>query len=662
MDRRRMYDRQQSSTGTPTSPSSPVTSMSPLNRHARAGSTGSAAFNLGRGQSTAQKAAAQRLAQVMSNQTIEEEEDDDDMPLDYSAISGTRSIGLGGGGRAVRPRSPMNVKSTQEQPPAARSRSPMTVRSTPDQPPSARSRSPMTFRSGQDQPPSARSRSPAPAPVSVRSVQEQPQSLRTVSSVRSSFSGNAAEQTPPRIATNVNQGEQQPPSARSTTSNRTFDMSPSARSLANSRSSQSSIVNNDQPPSARANSGRPGGLSKVVPLVPSSVPITLRPTSSVTIPPSESLTDLNKKDRRLSLDLGSMKVRENANQQQRPTSELEDELDMLQEENDNLIEKLRLAEERCEEAESRVKQLEQQIVNLRDGVTMEARLLSRKEAALQQKEAFLKNSSKDPYHGSPHGIKTHQTDAEEAISALEKLRLITQRMILTPEEMEEVVLKRCWLARYWNLCLKHGIHAEIAEAKWNYWSTFSPNPVDVVLAAGAKAKEEANLDLEDTEDQRDPNDLSGEGNVESMLFVEQGLRELASLKVEEALAVALAQHRRPSTLKAGFSDHLKLPVEGHCDAFQLSEEEAEDVIFKQAWLTYIWRRAKRHEIEPEIADERLQYWISHDSTTPSSQDAVDVERGLAEIRKLGIETQLWDESRKELELDIDNSKPGRSDF
>jgi hypothetical protein len=100
-----MYDRQQSSTGTPTSPSSPVM-MSPLNRHARAGSIGTATTNLGRGQSNAQKAAAQRLAQVMSHQTIEEEEDDDDVPLDYSAISGTRSIGLGGG-RAVRPRSPM---------------------------------------------------------------------------------------------------------------------------------------------------------------------------------------------------------------------------------------------------------------------------------------------------------------------------------------------------------------------------------------------------------------------------------------------------------------------------------------------------------------------------------------------------------------------------
>lgn len=35
-----------------------------------------------------------------------------------------------------------------------------------------------------------------------------------------------------------------------------------------------------------------------------------------------------------------------------------------------------------------------------------------------------------------------------------------------------------------------GIHAEIAETKCKYWSTFAGNPVDVVLAAGEKAKEE----------------------------------------------------------------------------------------------------------------------------------------------------------------------------
>ncbi|KAK7258772.1 hypothetical protein RIF29_24357 [Crotalaria pallida] len=252
---------------------------------------------------------------------------------------------------------------------------------------------------------------------------------------------------------------------------------------------------------------------------------------------------------------------------------------------------------------------------------------------------------------------------DEAKTALEKLRLMTQRMILTREEMEEVALKRCWLARYWGLCVRHGVHAEIAEAKYKFWSTFVHDPEKVVRAAGEKAKDESDHDLDDTEAQQDLSELSGEGNIENMLFVEQGLRELTSLKVEEALAIAMAQHRRPNVLKAGFSDDLKLPIEGQCDAFELSKEEAEDVSFKQAWLTYIWRRAKRHEIEPDIADERLQFWISQNSKTPTSQVAVDVERGLAEIKKLGIETQLWEESRKELDPDGDNSKmPRRTDF
>src|ERR1043165_4950448 len=107
MDRRRMYDRQQSSTGTPTSPSSPVI-MSPLNRHVRTGSTGGVAMSK-RAQNTSTKAAAQRLAHVMSHQPIgEEEEEDDDIALDYTSISGTGGIGLAGR-RPVRPRSPMVI-------------------------------------------------------------------------------------------------------------------------------------------------------------------------------------------------------------------------------------------------------------------------------------------------------------------------------------------------------------------------------------------------------------------------------------------------------------------------------------------------------------------------------------------------------------------------
>jgi len=105
MDSRRIYDRQNSSSGTPSSPSSPVNMISPLHRHARAGSTGSAMTNVRRAQNNATKAAAQRLAQVMSH-TDDDDEDEDDVPLDYSAIAGGGGIGLGGG-RPMPARSPM---------------------------------------------------------------------------------------------------------------------------------------------------------------------------------------------------------------------------------------------------------------------------------------------------------------------------------------------------------------------------------------------------------------------------------------------------------------------------------------------------------------------------------------------------------------------------
>ena len=35
-----------------------------------------------------------------------------------------------------------------------------------------------------------------------------------------------------------------------------------------------------------------------------------------------------------------------------------------------------------------------------------------------------------------------------------------------------------------------GIHAEIAGTRYEYWSSFAPLPVEVVLAAGQMAKDE----------------------------------------------------------------------------------------------------------------------------------------------------------------------------
>ncbi|XP_022719670.1 coiled-coil domain-containing protein SCD2-like [Durio zibethinus] len=201
---------------------------------------------------------------------------------------------------------------------------------------------------------------------------------------------------------------------------------------------------------------------------------------------------------------------------QQSTSALQDELDMLQDENESLIEKLQLAEERCEEAEARAQQLEKQIANLGEGVTLEARLLSRKEAALQEREAALRAATQT-HGGIPEQIASLRTEAEiardEATSALDKLheaeceikslQTVTQRMMLTEEEMEEVVLKRCWLARYWSLCVEHGIQAEIAGAKHEYWVIICSSSVEIVLAAGQRGQRGRNLqsnnDLEERE-------------------------------------------------------------------------------------------------------------------------------------------------------------------
>ncbi|TXG54443.1 hypothetical protein EZV62_019699 [Acer yangbiense] len=161
---------------------------------------------------------------------------------------------------------------------------------------------------------------------------------------------------------------------------------------------------------------------------------------------------------------------------------------------------------------------------------------------------------------------------------------------------------------------------------------------------------------------RDLNDLTGEGNIESMLSVEMGLRELASLKVEDAVVLALAQHRRPNTIRPSTSDSKSPGDPKFVEAVELSEEEAEDVLFKEAWLTYFWRRAKVHGVEEDIAEERLQLWISRSGQSPTSHDAVDVERGLFELRKLSIEQQLWEASRREIDLPntdaVANHKPG----
>ncbi|KAF3619276.1 putative shaggy-related protein kinase eta-like [Capsicum annuum] len=161
---------------------------------------------------------------------------------------------------------------------------------------------------------------------------------------------------------------------------------------------------------------------------------------------------------------------------------------MLQEENESLLKK---------------------VASLGEGVSMEARLISRKEAALQQREAALKVAAQS------HGGKGDELAALR--TEVESLRTMTRRLTLSQEEM---------------VC----IHTDIAGAKREYWSSLAPLSLEVVLEAGQKAKDDNSLLYNDPEDRdtlpHDLNELSGDDNVESMLLVDKALRELTSLKSE----------------------------------------------------------------------------------------------------------------------------------
>ncbi|XP_065854283.1 coiled-coil domain-containing protein SCD2 [Euphorbia lathyris] len=440
---------------------------------------------------------------------------------------------------------------------------------------------------------------------------------------------------------------------------------PSSTKIA--RSPSPSLARNlvEETPSVRSTSaGRPSmSIRTAAPPVP---PSKGSLKTAVSLPPIDPPRNGQRDGKRFLSDMGFLNSKDSGDQ--REASALRDDLDMLQEENENMLEKLRLEEERCKEAEARVAELEKQVATLGEGVSLEAKLLSRKEAALRQREAALKEAKQNPLVDKEiASVRSEvETAKEEATAALQQLhgaeselkalQLMTQRMILTQKEMEEVVLKRCWLARYWGLAEKYGICADVAVSKHEYWSSLAPLPFEIVVSAGQKAKEERwEKDDDDNENRSklagDLSDLNGEGNIESMLSVEMGLKELASLKVEDAIVSALAQQRRANAARVSISD-IKSPGDPkYLEAVELSPEESEDVLFKEAWLTYFWSRAKVNGIEEHIAKERLEFWMNRRGHSPSSHDVVDVEQGLMELRKLGIEHRLWEESRKETDQD-----------
>jgi thioesterase domain-containing protein len=247
----------------------------------------------------------------------------------------------------------------------------------------------------------------------------------------------------------------------------------------------------------------------------------------------------------------------NSNQQEddREASALRDELDMLQEENDNIMDKLQRAEERREAAEARAKELEKQVASLGEGANFDVKLLKRKEAALRQREAALRaaeqkrdgrnretNALSSEFQSLKDEAEKSTEQLQEVEAEIKSLRTMIHRTILSQEEMEEVVLKRCWLARYWELAVQHGICEDISTSRYEHWSALAPLPSEVVLSAAQKSEDSWQTGGSDRTWSKvisNFSDLNGEGNIESMLAVETGLREIASLKVYAHILICL---------------------------------------------------------------------------------------------------------------------------
>ncbi|KAL5667341.1 hypothetical protein ACJX0J_019562, partial [Zea mays] len=322
------------------------------------------------------------------------------------------------------------------------------------------------------------------------------------------------------------------------------------------------------------------------------------------------------------------------------SSTLTEELEMLKDENVNLLEKLGLAEEKLRQSEARTTELEKQVANLGNGLSMEVKLMKRREEMLVRKEQEIrkalisKNGKSEELTTLQQQLQSAREEASAAVKKLkeaesetQELHTMTRRMILSKEEMEEVVMKRCWLARYWGLAVQYGIYPDISMSKHEYWSSLAPLPFEYVTSAGQRAKDGSEAEgngLEDVDKLvHDLTVTAGEGNVETMLAVDKGLQELAFLKVEDAVLFALAQHHRTNVAGAADPDIKSSGDEKFTEAFDLSKEEEEDVQFKQAWLIFFWRRAKTNNVEEDIAEERLHMWIDRHGQQPTSHDAVD---------------------------------------
>jgi len=346
-----------------------------------------------------------------------------------------------------------------------------------------------------------------------------------------------------------------------------------------------------------------------------------------------------------------------------------------EEELKRMSESLRDAEKRGKALAERAVEFEERLRALSEENASEARALARAEAQLKRREREFEQRKENLTRELEEAIaianerdKEAMGKAREAREEIARAKVAASEYELDDARVREFSLKAGWCARYLHraIDLKAIKANEDAGEEARFWTrafgiAASENDTHASIAKRiddaivedarrprlsfkcnpASSARESTPSMTSLPPSRNP---SWPKNFRDAVRVELAMRQIIADRVEERVAVALADARRSRALAT-----VSL-VPAQIDASALSKEEIDEFHFRRAWLRLMWARAREANIFVGLSDEREDYWcdememltdLGMEDQSRFKRDAVAVDKGLKELRTLFVETRLW---------------------
>ena len=321
------------------------------------------------------------------------------------------------------------------------------------------------------------------------------------------------------------------------------------------------------------------------------------------------------------------------------------------------------------ESEATSADLRAQLHEVGETTAAQTRVLARRQTAMARREKAVEETARRLETQNEEVLRAARKAARAAearVAAAEAheygVRRTLEACALVGDRAWETWLKAGYLAHYWCAARDLGVHREVAHREAALWANRAPPGGDEALT---RVVERAAWSVTDQSRAGEDERLRGRslGAVPSewlagddeetgaarwrpttaadAMEVEVSLRTMTATRVEESVLVALADRRR--ALEARTISH-KTPAAAE-EWLRLSPAETREVVYRRAWLCFVWLRARGAGVEPGLAELRCEAWLARAAAAPRGSDAgreaLEVEEGLREVRDLGVEWQLW---------------------